>query len=177
MLLRTYKPEDAAALFAVIDTNRSHLRPWLPWVDSTLREEHSLLFIEHALSQLHHQEGLAMGIFYNSELIGGIGMHQWDHKLRKAQVGYWISTRYQGRGIMVRCLQAFLDYLFENLSLNKVEIQFIAANHRSASLAAKLGASVEGVLRESCLVSGRLEDLIVTGILCREWIANKKAAV
>ncbi len=32
VLLRPYRPEDAAALWEAIQESREHLAPWMPWV-------------------------------------------------------------------------------------------------------------------------------------------------
>ena len=89
LLLRTYANEDAEALFNAINESRNHLHPWLPWVGSTTKAEHSLQFIQKSHQQLNNQEGLALGIFYNGKIIGGVGMHDWDQVTKRAQIGYW----------------------------------------------------------------------------------------
>ena len=169
MLLRTYQLDDNHELFLAIDESRQHLRPWLNWVDKTTKPEHSLQFIQHSLHQLHTQEGLALGIFYKRTIIGGIGMHHWDQTIKKAQLGYWISKAYEGQGIINICMSRFIDFLFEKAGLNKLEIHFIAHNQRSARVAERLGFKVEGILRQSALKNGMLEDIVVTGLLKSEW--------
>ncbi len=167
--LRNYLPEDAGELFRVVNESRAHLRSWLGWIDGTTKPEHSLQFIQQSLHQLNAQEAIALGIFHHREIVGGIGMHHWDHHLRKAQIGYWMTKEYEGKGIATKCTARFIDFLFEKLNLNKIEIQFIVANHRSAAVTNRLGAKVEGILRESYLINGKLEDIVITGILKREW--------
>jgi len=167
--LRSYTPEDAPALFRAIQKNRTHLRPWLAWIDGTTKEEHSRAFIEDALTQQHHQQGIAAGIFRNEEVIGGVGMLHWNHQLQKAQIGYWIDKQYEGTGLLSRCLEKFIDYLFETVNLNKIEIHFVASNERSAAIARRFNAKLEGILRDSCVVNGNLSDLVVTGLLKKEW--------
>jgi len=169
LMLRTYTREDARELLLVVDKNRAHLRPWLTWVDTTTRPEHSLEFIERYSALLHNQEGIALGIFYDGHIVGGLGMDQWNHQLRKASIGYWIAKEYEGKGILSKCLTHFLNFSFEQLRLNKIEIHFIAANSRSATIAKRFGAKIEGVLRDSYLLNGKLEDLIIAGILISEW--------
>src|SRR5690606_29527748 len=75
IILRNYRDEDAPELFATVQANRNHLRPWLLWVDATLKEEHSLEYIRAARQELDDQSSIALGIFRNNRLIGGIGMH------------------------------------------------------------------------------------------------------
>ncbi|HRO41296.1 MAG TPA: GNAT family protein [Flavipsychrobacter sp.] len=169
IILRTFTPQDAQTLFETIDANRTHLRPWLSWVDGTTKQEHSLAFIEDALSQLQSQQGIALGIFLNGNVIGTIGMHQWNHALKKAQIGYWIVREHEGKGLLSKCLKRFVDFLFDKIDLNKIEIHFVPANKRSAAVADKFNAKIEGVLRDSYLRNGKLEDLVITGILKHEW--------
>src|SRR5262249_36999655 len=155
ILLRSYKVEDAQELFHAVNGSRGHLKPWLNWVDKTTKPEHSLQFIQQSIHQLNTQEALALGIFFNDKIIGGIGMHHWDLETKKAQLGYWISKEQEGRGIMNNCLVRFVDFLFEKIALNKIEIHFIPANKRSAKVAERLGFKVEGIIRQSHLRNGK----------------------
>jgi ribosomal-protein-serine acetyltransferase len=169
LLLRSYRTADAAELFRCVDGSRAHLRPWLNWVDTTLKPENSLHFIQHALAQEAAQEAVSLGIWQDQQLIGGIGMHDWDHYLRRAQIGYWLVREAEGRGLMSLAAQRFVGFLFEKLDLNKIEIHYLPRNSRSATLAARLGARVEGVIRDGIKVNGAFEDLVICGQLRKEW--------
>jgi len=170
--LCTYTSDDAQKLFTAINNSRKHLRPWLDWVDKTTKMEHTLHFIQHSLQQANAHEGIALGIFYKQNIIGGVGMHQWDHKLKKAQIGYWISKEYEGQGIMFKSLQRFIDFLFVKTGLNKIEIHFAASNKRSAKLAERLGCKVEGIIRQSVLRHGKIESMVIAGLLKNDWVVS-----
>jgi ribosomal-protein-serine acetyltransferase len=174
LLLRSYHVEDANDLFRAVNSSREHLRPWLLWVDATTKLEHSVQFIQMSLQQQHHQEALALGIFYNRNIIGGIGLHQWDHALEKAQLGYWISKEFEGKGIVTACLERFIDFVFDKVGLNKLEIHFVPGNKRSATIASKLGFKTEGIIRDSYIMNGAFTDLVVTGLLKKEWHDNPR---
>lgn len=169
LTLRSFDRADAAELFAVVDQNRAYLRPWLSWVDATLKPEHSLAFIEDSLRQAEEQQGIVLGIFLEGKIIGSIGMYQWQQTLRKAQIGYWIAREQQGKGVMTQCLRPFIHFLFHQLGLNKIEIHFLPTNARSAVIAQKFYAKIEGILRDSYLSNGKLCDLVIAGILKSEW--------
>ncbi len=173
ILLRSYVAEDAADLFEAINNSRQHLHPWLDWVDKTTKPEHSLQFVQQSLHQLNTQEALALGIFFNDKLIGGIGMHHWELSTKRAQVGYWISMEYEGKEIMTKSLVKFIAFLFEKIGLNKIEIHFVPANRRSAKLAERLDFKIEGVIRQSIIRNGMPEDLVITGLLKSEWKGEK----
>jgi ribosomal-protein-serine acetyltransferase len=169
LLLRTYEAEDAEELFAVIHKNREHLRPWLLWVDATQTVKDSEQFILDSLYQLETEDGIAMGIFYKKKLVGGIGMLHRNHHLQLAHIGYWLDKDFEGQGLMLLSTQQFISYIFNHLNINKLEIRFVPENKRSASLATKLHAKVEGILRDSFLQNGVFKDVVVTGILKKEW--------
>lgn len=172
LMLRSYKPEDAAELFRCVDRSRQHLRPFLNWVDHTLAVEHSLDFIQMSLAQQQAGEALALGIFLPQEhrLIGGIGLHHWHRNEQRAQIGYWISKEDEGRGLMTRSAARFVEFAFRKLGLNKVEIHCLARNVRSLALARRLGFLTEGCIRQSHRsVAGALEDVVVLGMLRGEW--------
>lgn len=169
LLLRSYQPSDAEELFACVNNSREHLRPWLPWVDMTTKPEHSLQYIQQSIVHQKNQEGIALGIVLDGKIIGGVGMHNWDHHLKKAQLGYWIAKDFEGKGILSECLKRFIDFLFVNVGLNKVEIHFMVSNKRSAALAERIGCKVEGIIRQNYILNGTYHDLVVTGLLKTEW--------
>jgi ribosomal-protein-serine acetyltransferase len=172
ILMRSYSVDDAPLLFSAVDANRAHLRPWLNWVDKTTKQEHSLLYIQQSLLDQKNQEGIVLGIFHERRVIGSIGMHQWDQEIKKATIGYWIAEEYEGTGLLSQCLTRFVDFLFKQVLLNKIEIHFIPANTRSARVAERLNCKTEGILRQSTLYNGRLEDIVITGLLKEEWMAR-----
>lgn len=176
LLLRTFRAEDALELFRCVDSGRSALSPWLNWVEATTKPEHSLAFIQMAEVWQHTGEGIALGIFLQNtrQLIGAIGMTQFKQDQNRAQVGYWLHPEFEGKGYMYRSAVRFLDFLFAKKHLNKVEMHMIATNYRSLSLAIRLGASVEGLIRSSYISDGLLQDVFITGILRSEW--DKKQA-
>lgn len=169
ILLRTYLEDDASEHFTIVNANRKHLRQWLRWVDAHTKEVNSLDYIRYTHIQQDSQQALMLGVFENEKLIGEVGMHLWEHDLKKTQIGYWIIASHEGKGIIRACLNRFFNYIFESLSMNKLEIRFVPSNIRSAKLAERIGCKIEGVLRDSYLINGRLEDLVVTGILRKEW--------
>ena len=171
LLLRSYRLGDEEELFAAIDASRTFLDPWLSWVKATMKTEHSKEFIENALHQADTQQGLALGIWVNEQLSGGIGMHQWDHATNRAQLGYWLAADKSGKGVIQQSMVRFIDFLFSVTALTKLEIHYVTANLRSAKVADRLGFRLEGVIRQAILRNGLPEDLAITGILKHEWQA------
>lgn len=167
--LRQLQPAHAPALFLLINTSRKSLRKFLPWVDYNTNEEHSLRFIELMLRKADEQEAVAFGIWHGGELCGVIDLHGWDHALQKAEIGYWITESQQGKGIVTSSCKALIGYAFAALRLNKVEVRFVLQNEKSAQIPIKLGFAKEGVLRQSAKLHGQYVDMVVMGMLRKDW--------
>jgi ribosomal-protein-serine acetyltransferase len=167
--LRQLQPGHAPALFQLINASRKTLRKFLPWVDYNTTEEHSLRFIELMLRKADEQDAVAFGIWHTGELCGVIDLHGWDHALQKAEIGYWIVESQQGKGLAINSCKALISYAFAALRLNKVEVRFVLQNDKSAQIPIKLGFAKEGVLRQSAKLHGQYVDMVVMGMLRKDW--------
>lgn len=169
IFLRTIDLSDAPILFYTITENRNHLRKWVQWIDFIKSENDTKNLIEEGHFEMKKQKSLRMGIFEGQKMKGYIEMQDWDHTLKKVRVGYWLTKEAQGKGLMYKASTIFIDYLFKNLELNKIELVHLPENSRSAALAKKLGFKIEGILRDNIITNGAFKDLIVQGLLKSEF--------
>ena len=167
--LRLLEERHAKILFAAVEREREHLRPWLAWVDSTHSEEDTLSFIRSVLEQFADNRGFAAGIWDGTRLAGTIGVHRIDWLNRRVEIGYWLGREYEGRGIMTDACRAVITHLFREMELHRVEIRCAVENIRSAAIPRRLGFKHEGVLRQAQFSGGRWHDLHVFGMLREEW--------
>ncbi|MCK7558611.1 GNAT family N-acetyltransferase [Chitinophaga sedimenti] len=169
LCLRQLQPEHAPLVFRQIHTSRKTLRRFLPWVDYNTHEEHSLRFIQLMQRKADDQDAIAFGMWRGEELCGVIDLHNWDHNLQKAEIGYWIGDSFQGKGIVSNSCRALIRFAFKQLRLNKIEIRFVLQNERSAYIPIRLGFSREGILRHSAKLHGQYVDTVVMGMLKGDW--------
>ena len=94
----------------------------------------------------------------------------WEHGL--AEVGYALSTAYQGRGIMTDALQILLDDLFQNTLLERIEARCAVENHGSQRVLEKNGFLREGRLKGYFKLRGRRVDNYVYGLLREDWVGR-----
>jgi len=92
-----------------------------------------------------------------------------DIPAASAEVGYWLDAGLEGRGLVTRAVTAVLDHAFGPLGLHRVELQTTTDNTRSRRVAERLGFTQEGVLREAAAFPGERRDVVVHGLLAREW--------
>ena len=167
--LRMLGADDAPEAFGVIDHNREHLRPWLHWVDTTVSIEDMKEVIAYWETRNDSGTALELGIFYLDRYIGKISLFDISMSDKNAEIGYWLSIDYQGKGIMTDCVAALVDYAFETLELNRVCIYCATGNKKSRAIPTRLGFTQEGILREEQCLYGVYHDLAVYGMLRREW--------
>jgi len=161
---------DAEAVFPAVDRDREYLRQWLPWVDRTESPDDVRHFIEDVVSpQWEENRGPQCGIWVEGGFAGSIGCHSIDWANLQCSIGYWIESRRQGQGIVTRCVNAMLHYLFDEQRLHRVVIQCATGNHRSCAIPQRLGFSREGVLRQAERIGDRWLDLVTWSLLEDEW--------
>ena len=91
-----------------------------------------------------------------------------------AEIGYWLSERFTGRGIVTRGTAALLDHAFGPLELNRVIIRAATTNARSYAVAVRLGFTKEGVERQRVRHPDHYDDMVVYGMLADEWAQRKR---
>ena len=169
LFLRSLQPSDALGLYQCVKENQIYLRRWLPWADQYTLEA-AEKFIDKASGELEAQEALHLGIFLQEALVGMIDLHEIDHELKCAKLGYWLSAKCSGQGIMGQSVHALLQHLFMNMGFNKAEIHYHVENTRSANVAAKAGFSIEGLIRDGIKLHGQLSDRVVCGLLRKTFL-------
>ena len=170
--LRLFVESDAEALYKLIDTNRTHLRQWLPWVDYETSAWDTQKFIQKVRQQYANSEGFQLGIWYQGQLAGVIGYHPINWPGRHVEIGYWLGAGFEGQGIMTRACHTLVNYAFEHLTLNRVEILCATGNLRSRAIPQRLGFTLEGVMRDGEWLYDHFVDLAIYSVLAREWKIN-----
>lgn len=167
--LRPLALEHAPELFALTDRNRAYLREWLPWLDSVRVVGDTEAFVTKTLRLYEETRTITAGIWWRERLTGVIGHNRIDWDNRLTHLGYWLSQDCQGHGIMTRACRALIQYSFDALDLNRVEIYTAVSNHRSEAIPRRLGFAVEGVRREGEWLYDRFVDLTVHALLKSTW--------
>lgn len=102
-------------------------------------------------------------------LLGAIVFRLTDQRLGIGEFGYRVNTACQGKGIGYEASQALVDAIFRETPLHKIVAKCVAANVPSWRIMEKVGMQREGVLRDEADADGQRQDLLVYGLLRREW--------
>jgi ribosomal-protein-serine acetyltransferase len=167
--LRPYIESDAEEIFAAVKANYEHLRPFLLWVTPDYDLEGAKQFIEDSQKAAEEKKRQGFGIFENGKLIGSIGFNKFNWEAKTTEIGYWLAKDFSGRGIITKACKVLIDYAFDELKLNRIEIRCATENVRSGAVPERLGFKLEGVLRQNHLRHSRLYDEAIYGLLEKDW--------
>jgi ribosomal-protein-alanine N-acetyltransferase len=126
----------------------------------------------YCIDLFRSDNGLRWGVELNgsSGLIGTLGYYKWVKSGGfHAQMGYDLLREFRRKGIMKEAMTAAIDYGFQHMQLNRIQIMVDPRNTPSLGLVKSLGFTKEGMLRDSQFFRGRFVDDVVFSLLRREW--------
>lgn len=159
----------AEELFSLTEKNRSYLRDWLPWVDSTQTVTDTLEFITTSQKQYESNRGFQFAILYKNNLAGMIGLVSIDNFCKKTEIGYWLGEQYTGNGIMTMACKTLIDHCFDDLNINRITIRCHPDNKASIGIPEKLNFKKEGILVQDTYLNEKFENSFLFAMLKAEW--------
>jgi ribosomal-protein-alanine N-acetyltransferase len=168
LCLREITLDDAEAIFAIRGDHavtRHNIGPAYRDI------ERARLLIAEMRDAYAHMQELRWGITLppDRQVVGMVGFNDWHRTDRRASVGYDLAQTYWGQGIMPEALGAVLAFGFRAMDLNRIEATVSAGNPASVRVLEKLGFVLEGRQREQYYDEERFCDLLLFGLLGREF--------
>lgn len=168
--LELIEGKHAQTIYELANSNRQHLREWLPWVDYM----DSVEFIQHYIQSVEtkHKLGFEFGfvIFENNQLAGRITVHKIDMQNKIGEIGYWLGKEYEMKGIMTQACKRLMEFCFMELQLNRLEIKCAFQNVKSQAIPKRLHYTFEGILHEAEFLHGKFMDLNLYAFLKKDWV-------
>lgn len=96
----------------------------------------------------------------------------WTHGTSALGIGVG-NRSFWDRGYGTEALALLLDFAFDELNLHRVFLTVFSYNPRAIHLYEKLGFQREGLYREHLQRDGQRFDMLLYGILRREWAARR----
>lgn len=95
---------------------------------------------------------------------------------KRLEIGWtWIDPLLQGSGINKHNKYLMLQFAFETLDLNRVELKTAGTNLKSQRAMEKIGAVREGVLRKHSINDiGAIRDTVYYSFISDEWPTTKE---
>ena len=167
------QPHMAEEITAAVRENLERLKPWMPWATDDYSVELCRVWIQRTLNEFAQDGRFNTVILFNGRIAGSIGFHNLDAANKSAEIGYWIAKEFEARGLITRCCRVLIDYMFDVMELNRVQINCNVENTRSRAVPERLGFRLEGVHRQVEFLHDRFGDWAVYAILKDEWKGMK----
>ena len=155
--------DDVESIFNSIVMDRDYLDEWLPFVSQTQEISNTLQFVTDYLNS--DRLNLTCTIWYQHQFAGIVGLKDTDLENKKTEIGYWLSSSFQHKGIITLSCKALIKYIFEELELNRIQLKAATGNIKSQRVAQRLGFIHEGIEREGELHNRGFVDLVVFSLL------------
>jgi RimJ/RimL family protein N-acetyltransferase len=95
-------------------------------------------------------------------IIGHVGFYNIDFRISKAEFAISISNKnYRGKGFGKICTEFMINFAFENLNLNKIELSLLSVNKVAYDFYLKQGFVQEGLLKYSQFKNGFYHDVVL----------------
>jgi RimJ/RimL family protein N-acetyltransferase len=103
-----------------------------------------------------------LAIEVNGEAVGCIGIVRGaDIERVSAELGYWLSEEYWGRGIVTAAIRQFAPWVMERFELTRLHADTFHDNPASARVLEKAGFTKESVKRRAAIKLGEIKDMNV----------------
>jgi len=139
----------ARELFALIEANRAHLRPWMNWTDQRRTQADVANYVATSLKQFALNQGIHLGIWEQGKICGMINCCPIDWPNKSTSLEYWLGLPYQGKGIVTASCRAVIEHSFGTVGLHRLTIRCATENRRSRAIPERLGFTFEGIARDA----------------------------
>ena len=165
LLLRRAVPEDAVPMFEnwAKDPEVTKYLTWPPHGSAEI----SRMVIDSWIAS-YEKEDTYQWMIVLKDLgapIGSISVVEQNGDIGKAEIGYCIGKAWWHQGIMSEALQAVMDFLFDEVDMNRLEARHDPRNPHSGAVMKKCGMKYECTLRQSDRNNQGICDASVYGLL------------
>lgn len=158
----------------------------IPWLVDLAQHNHEMLvhmngplrpdWYRNALAEQKAGEAVAFTVRMADRIVGTTRFGSFLPNLPAAEIGWtWLAADQHGSGLNTMIKYLMLTHAFERWQMVRVQLKTAASNQRTQRAIEKLGARLEGVLRNHRrLGDGRLDDTLMYSITDSEWPEVKR---
>ncbi|WP_460946333.1 GNAT family N-acetyltransferase [Spirosoma daeguense] len=105
----------------------------------------------------------------DGQAVGNIGFTVKDDIYRyNAEIGYWLSEDFWGRGIVTEALPIMTDYIFQNFQVNRIFACVLEGNIGSMRVLERAGYQHEAIHKKAAIKNNQYLDEYVYAMLRAE---------
>jgi|DewCreStandDraft_4_1066084.scaffolds.fasta_scaffold131532_1 RimJ/RimL family protein N-acetyltransferase len=115
-------------------------------------------------------KGLFFAIEVDKKLAGSIGITlKTDIYRKNAEIGYFLSKKFRGKGIMTNAVKIIVKYIFDNKDIIRIYAEPMAKNIASRKVLENAGFSCEAILKNYIIKQDTILDSCIYSLLKENW--------
>ena len=103
------------------------------------------------------------------QAVGLFQVRQLNASFQTAEWGFAMGSNFWGTGIFIESARAIVAFTFTSIGADRLEARSCVQNGRGNGALQKLGATREGVLRQSFLRNAEYHDQVLWAIVAADW--------
>ena len=169
LILRPFVREDADAMYRnwASDPEVTKFLSWPTYQSVDTAHEILGIWVPQYQDNTFYQ--WAVELKELGEVIGSISVVNSDERVDMVEIGFCIGRNWWGQGIMTEAFQKVIDFLFDEVGVQRIEAGHDPNNPASGAVQRKCGLTYEGTLRRSIRSNQGITDKVVYAILKEEW--------
>lgn len=173
LVLREVRKTDIKDLYE--DMSNIKISSCLLGVPHPFKMSDARSWINHCIRTINQRprEEYIFAITFKKEdkMIGEVIINETDFEQKKAELAFWLSESHWKKGVISEAVIAVMDFAFNKLKINRLEVSVFAENIASNNLAKKLGFIYEGTKREVSIPEStkKVHDDHIYGLLKKEY--------
>lgn len=140
------------------------------------------MYTEHEITKAEHiawieyiktdKTQIVFLVLINDMVSGLVSLNAFDRLHNKSDWAFYLSEHQRG-GLGAVLEFAFLDFVFSNLQLEKLNCEVIETNENVIKLHKRFSFVEEGLRRENIIKDGRRIGVYFLGLTKSDWVNNK----
>jgi N-acetyltransferase len=130
-------------------------------------------YFDTAMNEKEHQRSYPFAYLHkpSAQYVGCTRYANIEFAHKKMEIGWtWLHPSLQGTGFNKHCKFMLLQYGFETLELNRIELKTSSLNLKSQKAMLKIGAVREGLFRRNFInEDGSTRDTVYFSFIREEW--------
>lgn len=169
LVLRKFKKDDVEDVFSnwASDDDVTHFLTWPSHKDRSVTKSVLDSWIEAYSDPSVYQ--WCMELKESKQAVGSISVVSLDQRVDSVEIGYCLSPKLWGKGLMTEAMKAVMGFLFDEVGVNRIEANADPRNVGSAKVMENAGLTYTGLRRQVARNNTGICDLVTYEIIREDY--------
>ena len=174
VLLRPYRLSDVDAVYEAVRESIAELSPRMYWCRPDYSIEEARTWVESCAEAWERESEYRFAITDSGSgvFLGSCALTLVNREFGVAEIGYYVRTSRTKQGVATAAVSLAIQFGFNRLMLNRMEIVIMVDNAASQRVAEKVGAIREGILRNRIIVREKTYNAVLFSLIPQDLVSK-----